>query len=201
MCAQLLITSSENSTVWDASKMKSRRWKVEEGEDGDDGPNVTKNVDNFGIEEVAGNNNPQSQTPDVECQLKSLLAKMTETLADSVTDRFHSALHEPSFQVCSYFDPQFKAMYERSSIVIDEVKKEMRKKLTSQENGVEAQSIAGLTTSHARTVDFIHIKCQWSTSWSSARPRANPAAVSISGVAFVLVQRQGGPRHSRSNKS
>ena len=85
---------------------------------------------------------------------------MTETLADSVTDRFHSALYEPSFQVCSYFDPQFKAMYERSSIVIDEVKKEMRKKLTSQENGMEAQSIAGLTTSHARTVDFIHIKCQ-----------------------------------------
>ena len=92
-----------------------------------------------------------------ECQLESLpslLPRMTETLRDSITDRFQSALHEPLFQVCSYLDPRFKATYEQSTVVIEEVKKEMRKILNSQQNAMEASTSSSESTSPATPNDM-----------------------------------------------
>jgi len=91
-----------------------------------------------------------------ECQLESLpslLPQMTEILRDSVTGRFQSALHEPLFQVCSYLDPRFKVTYERSTVVMEEVKKDMRKVLNSPENGMEASSSESTSPAASNDVD------------------------------------------------
>jgi len=65
------------------------------------------------------------QLVSMKCSHRHWVQKQSVGVAISSNDgdRFHSALHEPLFQVCSYLDPRFKATYERSSVVIDEVKK------------------------------------------------------------------------------
>ena len=108
-----------------------------------DDPNVTESADDPIFNEATGVSEQAGTLGSDESQMQSLLDQMTETLRDSINDRFQSVLHEPLFMICSYLDPRFKTTYEQSSVVMEEVEKKMCKVLvTSQESTDESSASA-----------------------------------------------------------
>ena len=63
----------------------------EEDNDIHDDPNVTESADDLIINEAAGVSEQAGTLGSEESQMESLLDQMTETLRDSINDRFQSA--------------------------------------------------------------------------------------------------------------